>query len=62
MEIGNWMTRTTARDIMTTELVSVSPRDTLASAADLMLRRQVSGAPVVDVAGACIGVLLSFRT
>ena len=57
MEISNWMTETTASKIMTRDLVTVNPQDTLAIAADVMLREQVSGAPVVDDSNICVGVL-----
>jgi len=57
MEIGNWMTQTTASEIMTRDVVTVNPHDSLAVAADVMLREQVSGAPVVDEAKTCLGVL-----
>lgn len=57
MEISNWMTQTTASEIMTSDLVSVNPQDSLAVAADIMLREQVSGTPVVDERNICVGVL-----
>jgi CBS domain-containing protein len=36
------------RDIMTTEVVSVTPRTTLRDAIEIFAKRHVSGAPVVD--------------
>ncbi len=57
MQISEWMTQTTAREIMTHNLITVQPEDTLSSAADVILREQVSGTPVVDDRGICVGVL-----
>jgi CBS domain-containing protein len=56
MEIHNWITHTTAADLMCRDVVSVWPNHTLAQAAAVMLREQVSGLPVVDTSGVCVGV------
>ncbi len=45
------------RDLMTREVESVRPSDTLISAAHKLLRRQASGAPVVNEDGALVGVI-----
>jgi len=45
------------KDLMATEVVSVSPRATIAEAIQLLLARKVSGLPVVDEAGDLVGVL-----
>jgi CBS domain-containing protein len=42
---------------MTTEVVCVSPRDTVKEALELMLQNRVSAVPVVNGRGQCIGVL-----
>lgn len=44
-------------DIMTKDVVTVHPDWTVEEAADLMLSRKISGAPVVDDAGSLSGVI-----
>lgn len=44
-------------DIMTRDVVAVHPDWTMEEAADLMLDRKISGAPVVDDAGQLVGVI-----
>src|SRR5579872_4268202 len=46
-----------ARQVMTTNVVSVTPDQTVLEAVSLMLRNHVSGLPVVDKAGAVVGVV-----
>lgn len=46
-----------ARDVMTREVVTVTPETSVADAAKLMLDRGISGVPVVDGAGALVGIL-----
>ena len=46
-----------ARDIMTTNVVTVSPETDIAEAVRLMLDRQISGVPVIDDSGRLIGIL-----
>lgn len=46
-----------AGDIMTQSTVSVDPDDFLAHAVELMLKRRISGLPVVDNTGALVGIL-----
>ena len=46
-----------AADIMTDRVVTVRPDDTLKDAVALMLKRRVSGLPVVDKAGHLAGIL-----
>jgi len=46
-----------AIDIMRTELITVSPRDTVDHAARLMLEHRVSGLPVVDDEGLLVGIV-----
>ncbi len=45
------------KDVMTTMVVSVSPEATVAEAIRLMVKRHVSGLPVIDAAGKLVGVL-----
>jgi CBS-domain-containing membrane protein len=47
----------TAADVMTRDVVVIPERMSLRTAATLLARARVSGAPVVDAAGACVGVL-----
>jgi len=44
-------------DVMTNEVVSVSANSTMPEAADVLSESRVSGAPVVNEQGRCIGVL-----
>ena len=46
-----------AREIMTTRLVTVPPELPIFDAIRILLRNQISGAPVVDTSGALIGML-----
>jgi CBS-domain-containing membrane protein len=46
-----------AADVMTREVLSVAPEASLRDAARLMLDRHVSGLPVIDAAGALVGVI-----
>jgi CBS domain-containing membrane protein len=47
----------TAADLMTRDLVVIPERMSLRTAAHLLSRARVSGAPVVDAHGACVGVI-----
>jgi len=47
----------TARDLMSTDVISVPREMSLQAAARLLGRAAISGAPVVDADGRCIGVL-----
>jgi CBS domain-containing protein len=47
----------TARELMTTEVIAVPHEMSLQGAARLLARSAVSGAPVVDAEGRCVGVL-----
>jgi CBS-domain-containing membrane protein len=51
------MTELTAADVMSHNVVSVPESMPLQEAAGLLAREQISGAPVVDGAGRCVGVL-----
>ena len=51
------LTALTAGDLMSRDLVSVSHETPLREAARLLLLHQISGLPVVEPGGACIGVL-----
>jgi CBS domain-containing protein len=48
-------------DVMTHQrVVEISPNQTLDEAAEMMAREHVSGAPVVDEQGHCVGILSAF--
>jgi len=47
----------TARDLMTTNLLVFRPEQTLLEAIESLIKRSVSGAPVVDEEGRLIGML-----
>jgi CBS domain-containing membrane protein len=47
----------TAADVMSREVIAVPDEMTLQDAAHLLTRESISGAPVVNAKGACIGVL-----
>jgi CBS domain-containing membrane protein len=47
----------TAEDLMSREVISIPQDLSLRAAARLLARSQISGAPVVDEAGVCVGVL-----
>lgn len=57
MDIRDWLDHTTAADVTFRDVVTLTPHHTVAQAADVLLREQISGAPVVDASGVCIGVL-----
>ena len=46
-----------AHQIMTRKVISVAPETTIVEAANLMLREHVSGLPVLDKAGAVVGIV-----
>lgn len=47
----------TARDIMTTELITLGPDMDFTSAAEILLDNHINGAPVVDENGRLVGIL-----
>lgn len=56
MHIADWLQQVKARDVMTRDLVVLRPEDPISEAAHLLLREQISGAPVVNDLGICVGV------
>ena len=46
-----------AKDIMTTELVTVSPETEIAQAAKILLQKGINGVPVVDKSGTLKGII-----
>jgi CBS domain-containing protein len=51
------MSNLTAADVMTRDVATVRPNDTLRRAAQIMLERGVSGLPVVEADGRVVGVV-----
>jgi CBS-domain-containing membrane protein len=49
--------RMVAADIMVTEVITVSPDETLQKAAQILLDHRISGLPVVDEAGRLLGLI-----
>jgi CBS domain-containing protein len=47
----------TAKDIMTTEVITISPETEIAKAAKLLLANRINGVPVLNDAGELIGIL-----
>ena len=47
----------TAKDIMTRDVVTVTPDTSLEELASLLVKNEISGAPVVDAGGALYGVV-----
>ena len=46
-----------AQDIMTREIISVTPDTEIAQAASLLLENRINGVPVVDATGELVGIL-----
>jgi len=46
-----------AKDVMTTNVISVTPDATVLQAARLMLQHHISGLPVIDKSGTLVGIL-----
>jgi len=46
-----------AKDIMSKEIISVSPETEITQAANLLLEKRINGVPVVDAAGKLVGIL-----
>jgi len=47
----------TAKDIMTKEVITISPDTEIAQAAKLLLTNRINGVPVIDDAGKLVGIL-----
>jgi CBS domain-containing protein len=47
----------TARDIMTTDVVTVSPETDVTEAVKLLLEKRINGIPVTDASGRVVGIL-----
>jgi CBS-domain-containing membrane protein len=46
-----------AKDIMTTEIITVSPETEITAAAKILLEKRINGLPVVDAYGRLVGIL-----
>ena len=51
---------TTAKDIMSTEVLKITRDTTLEEALKILVNRQITGVPVVDAKGKMVGVLSDF--
>jgi CBS domain-containing protein len=51
----------TARDVMTTHLITLSPKTTAEEAIRTLLANKISGAPVLDEAGDLAGIVSEFQ-
>lgn len=49
--------RTTAARIMTRKLITLTPEMSVMDAVALLLKHQISGAPVIDASGSLVGIL-----
>lgn len=47
----------TARDIMTTEVVTISPQADVTEAVRILLEKKINGLPVVDALGSLVGII-----
>jgi CBS domain-containing protein len=47
----------TAKDIMTKEVIAVTPNTSIEELADLLVNNRISGAPVVNDAGTLVGIV-----
>ena len=57
MKVSQLFSETTSEDVMLRDVITLSPDDPLATAAAVLLQQQITGAPVVDRGGICVGVL-----
>ncbi|MGZ8310053.1 MAG: CBS domain-containing protein [Rhodoplanes sp.] len=46
-----------ASDVMSSRVVSIAPEATVLEAIELMLENRISGLPVIDRAGALVGIV-----
>ena len=54
---ARFLEQTFVRDVMTTEVVTADPGDTVQAAASTMLRRRVGALPVIDSDGKLVGII-----
>jgi CBS domain-containing protein len=55
--VFDWLRTIRAGDIMTRDVAVLRPGDRLADAVSLFMRDEITGAPVVDDKGVCLGVI-----
>jgi acetoin utilization protein AcuB len=56
-ELNYLWSQLTVKKIMSSKVITISPEQTIAEAAQMMLDKKVSGLPVVDVHGGLLGML-----
>jgi len=57
MKLKQWLRDTTAADIMVSDVLTLRDDLSVEDASIVLIREQITGAPVVNEAGKCIGVL-----
>jgi CBS domain-containing protein len=50
-----------ARDVMTTEIATISPKSTVKEAIRILVAKNISGAPVVAEDGALVGIISEYQ-
>jgi CBS domain-containing protein len=56
-EMGNALSRLTIREIMTPNPVTITPDDTIGTAAQLMLKYMIGGLPVLNAQDQIVGII-----
>lgn len=56
-ELNYLLAKLKVTEVMTTNLITVTPDTTIGRAAELMLEKKVSGLPVVDESGLLVGII-----
>lgn len=56
-KLGHLLSRLTIREIMTPNPVTISPDETIGTAAQLMLKYMIGGLPVIDHQGQLVGII-----
>ncbi len=56
-EVKYILAKTEVRDVMTTDLITVGPFDTIEEAALKMMKNRIGGLPVVDESGELVGII-----
>lgn len=57
MKLADWLNETPAERVLQRNLIALRPQMLMSEAAAVLLEHQISGAPVIDSQGVCVGVL-----
>lgn len=57
ISVKEWLAETRAADVMARDVVTLNVSDPMAFAAQILLENEISGAPVLNDDGQCVGVL-----